>query len=149
MSALFKRVKRALPWLLAGISFAAGFGTGYYSAPKSRKEPVAEGFWSQVARSSARRRASLEKAAERVKIEEWRFDRSRHMPAVMGTVLNSSDRTLNVSLTFNIYDNSGVQVASTDGRIRNLEAGSKGRFEAVLFPDQRAVTARLHKIEVD
>jgi len=146
MSAL---VKRALVPLLVGISFIAGFRAGYYAAPKSRRQPAPEGFWSQVARSDARRRAALDEAARRVKIEEWKFDRLRRMPAVTGAVVNGLDRTINVTLTFNIYDNAGVQVESADGRIRNLEAGSKGRFEAVLFPDEHAVTARLHKIEVD
>lgn len=146
MCALFRRV---LLWLLVGMSFAAGFGTGYFAAPRSRRQPVPESFWSQVARGAARRRAALEEAAKLVKIEEWSFDRSRNMPAVVGTVSNGSDRTVKVTITFNIYDNSGFQVASVDGRVRNLEAGSKGRFEAVLFPEQRAMTAGLHRIEVD
>jgi len=140
---------KAFLWLYVVISFAGGFGTGYYSAPKSQRQPAAEGFWSRVAESTARRRAALEEAAKLVKIEGWAFDRLRQMPAVVGRVVNGSDRTLNVTVTFNIYDDFGVQVGSIDGRVRNLEAGSKGRFEAVPFPDKRAVTARLHKIEVD
>jgi hypothetical protein len=146
MSAPFRKV---LPWLCVVISFAAGFGSGYYSAPQSRKQPATDWFWLRVSEISARRRAALDEAAKLVKIEEWRFDRLRRMPAVVGTLMNGSDRTLNVTVTFNIYDNFGVQVGSTDARVRNLEAGSKGRFEAVLFPDKSAVTARLHKIEVD
>ena len=146
MSARFEKV---LLWLCVAISFAAGFGTGYYSAPKSRRQPASDGFWLRVSEISARRRAVLDKAAKLVKIEEWKLDLLRRMPAVVGTVVNGSARTLNVTVTFNIYDSRGIQVGSTDARVRNLEAGSKGRFEAVLFPEKSAATARLHEIEVD
>ncbi len=141
--------RNTLLGLCLAISFLAGFGTGFYSGHKSRKPPAPDGFWPRLAEATARRRAALDEAARVVKIEGWKFDQARRMPAVVGTVMNGSDRTLNVTVTFNLYDQYGIQVGSTDGRIRNLEPGGKGRFEAVPFPDKSAVTARLHKIDVD
>ena len=146
MSARFETV---LLGLYLAISFAVGFGTGHYSAARSQRRPATDGFWLQVSEISARRRAALDEATKLVKIEGWKFDRLRPMPAIVGTLVNGSARDLNVTVTFNLYDSLGVQVGSTDARVRNLEAGSRGRFEAVPFPDKSAVTARLHKIEVD
>jgi len=142
-------LRKALPWLCLVISFATGFGAGYYSGHKPGKPPAADGFWPRLAEASARRRTALDEAARLIQIESWTFDRARHMPAVVGTVVNGSDRTLNVTVTFNLYDRSGVQVGSADGFVRNLEPANTGRFEAVPAPDESAVTARLHKIDVN
>lgn len=144
-----ERSRNAVLSLCVLVAFVAGFGAGYCAAPKPPKQVARDGFWSQLNAATSKRRAVLDSAAKRVAVEEWKFGRSGSMPAVVGIVANGSDRSLDVTVTFNLFDQSGVQVRSTRAYISNLEAGGKGRFEALGFASDAAVTARLHKIEVN
>lgn len=132
--------------------FVAGFGTHYYWARPSTGS-------GGIVSSDASRQADLRRAAKLVRLTAWKWDFSSVYPRVVGTVVNGSDLTVRVFVTFNLYDRSGSQVDSTSGHIENLTPGSKGRFEAIpslnAFSGNlnakswgRDLQARLVKIEV-
>jgi hypothetical protein len=143
-------VLKAFLYFFAAVAlFAAGYATRYYLEQASTLSGTA-------ASPEASGQGDLRRAAKLVRVTEWHWDRAGLFPDLVATVVNSSNRALNVTLTFNLYDKSGAQVDSTSGSITGLQPGSKGRVSATVLGDYtvshdvhaNTLTARLVKINV-
>jgi hypothetical protein len=123
---------RRLTYLVAGVVLlGAGFGFGYLWAHRQTK-PLPP------------TRAASESTAACVEVVDARLDQPDPKgnctlyPCVTGTIRNHCDRRfVSVLLVFNLYDESGVQVVSTQDSVSNLEPHGRARFVAQFLASPR------------
>jgi hypothetical protein len=123
---------RKLTHLVVGlVLLGAGFGFGYSWAHRQAK-PLPP------------TRAASESTAACVEVVDAKLDQPNPngactlYPCVTGTIGNHCDRRfVSVLLVFNLYDESGVQVASTQDSVSNLEPHGRARFVAQFLASPR------------
>jgi len=123
---------RKLTYLVAGIVLlGAGFGLGYLWAHRQAK-PLPP------------TRAASDSTAPCIEVLDAKLDQPDPngactlYPCVTGTIRNNCDgRFLSVLLVYNLYDESGVQVGSTQDSVSNLEPHGRAHFGAQFLASPR------------
>jgi len=123
---------RKLTYLVAGIVLlGAGFGLGYLWAHRQAK-PLPETS------------AVSDSTAPCIEVLDAKLDQPNPngactlYPCVTGTIRNNCDvRFLSVLLVYNLYDESGVQVGSTQDSVSNLEPHGRAHFGAQFLASPR------------
>ncbi len=123
---------RRLTYLVAGVVLlGAGFGFGYFWAHRQAK-PLPP------------TKAAPEHTAACVEVVDAKLEppdpkgNCTLYPCVAGTIGNHCDRRfVSVLLVFNLYDESGVQVVSTQDSVSNLEPHGRAHFAAQFLGSPR------------
>jgi len=123
---------RKLTYLVAGVMLlGAGFGLGYLWAHRQGK-PLAPAT------------ATSDSTAPCIEVLDAKLDEPDPngactlYPCVTGTIRNNCDvRFLSVLLVYNLYDQSGVQVGSTQDSVSNLEPHGRAHFGAQFLASPR------------
>jgi hypothetical protein len=118
---------RQLAYIAAGVVLlGAGFGLGYLWAHRQAKP-------------FPRTKAASDSTAPCIEVLEAKLEQPDPngpgactlYPCVTGTIRNNCDRRfVSVLLIYNLYDETGVQVGSTQDSVSNLEPQGKARFAA-------------------
>ncbi len=132
---------RKLTYLVAGIVLlGAGFGLGYLWAHRQAK-PLAP------------TKAVSDSAAPCIEVLDAKLDQPNPngactlYPCVTGTIRNNCDvRFVSVLLVYNLYDESGVQVGSTQDSVSNLEPHGRAHFGAQFLASPRIKQFKLVRV---
>jgi len=130
-----------LTYLFAGVVLlGCGFGFGYLWAHRQAK-PLPP------------TKAAPERTATCVEVVDAKLEQPDPKgtctlyPCVTGTIYNNCDRRfVSVLLVFNLYDESGVQVASTQDSVSNLEPQGKARFGAQFLASPKIKQFKLVRV---
>ena len=113
------------------VLFGAGFGLGYLWAHRQAKPLPATS-------------AVSDSTAPCIEVLDAKLDQPDPngactlYPCVTGTIRNNCDvRFLSVLLVYNLYDESGVQVGSTQDSVSNLEPHGRAHFGAQFLASPR------------
>jgi hypothetical protein len=134
---------RKLAYSIAGVVLmGAGFGLGYLCAhrqPKPLPQP----------------KAASDSAAPCIEVLEAKLDQPEAngvgactlYPCVTGTIRNNCDRRfVSVLLVYNLYDESGVQLGSTQDSVSNLEPQGRARFGAQFLASPKIKQFKLVRV---
>jgi hypothetical protein len=132
---------RKLAYFVVGVVLlGAGFGLGYLWAHKEAK-PLPP------------TRAASDSTAPCIEVLDAKLDQPDPngtctlYPCVTGTIRNNCDgRFLSVLLVYNLYDESGVQVGSTQDSVSNLEAHGRAHFGAQFLASPRIKQFKLVRV---
>jgi hypothetical protein len=134
---------RQLSYLVAGVVLlGAGFGLGYLWAHRQAKPlPAAK--------------ANSDSTAPCIEVLDAKLEQPDPngpgactlYPCVTGVIRNTCDRRfLSVLLVYNLYDESGVQVGSTQDSVSNLEPQGKARFGAQFLASPKIKQFKLVRV---
>jgi len=127
---------------VGAVLLGAGFGLGYLWAHRQAK-PLAP------------IRAGSDSAAPCIEVLDAKLDEPDPngtgsctlYPCVTGTIRNNCDgRFVSVLLVYNLYDESGVQVGSTQDSVSNLEPHGRAHFGAQFLASPRIKQFKLVKL---
>ncbi len=127
---------------VGAVLLGAGFGLGYLWAHRQAK-PLAP------------IRAASDSAAPCIEVLDAKLDEPDPngtgsctlYPCVTGTIRNNCDgRFVSVLLVYNLYDESGVQVGSTQDSVSNLEPHGRAHFGAQFLASPRIKKFKLVKL---
>lgn len=134
---------RQFAYLVAGVVLlGAGFGFGYLWAHRQSKPLPA----TQVTSDST---------APCIEVLDAKLDQPDPngaaactlYPCVTGVIRNNCDRRfVSVLLIYNLYDESGVQVGSTQDSVSNLEPQGKARFGAQFLASPKIKQFKLVRV---
>ncbi len=132
---------RQLTYSIVGVVLLwAGFGLGYFWAHRQAK-PLPP------------TKAASDATAPCIEVLDAKLDQPDPngactlYPCVTGTIRNHCERRfLSVLLVFNLYDESGVQVGSTQDSVSNLEPHGRAHFGAQFLASPRIKEFKLVQI---
>jgi hypothetical protein len=134
---------RQVAYFVAGVALlGAGFGLGYLWAHRPSK-PLPQ---PKVASDST---------APCIEVLEAKLDQPDPSgvgactlyPCVTGTIRNNCDRRfVSVLLVYNLYDESGVQLGSTQDSVSNLEPQGRARFGAQFLASPKIKQFKLVRV---
>ena len=132
---------RHLAYFVSGVVLlGAGFGLGYLWAHRQGK-------------SVAPATVTSDSTAPCIEVLDAKLDEPDPngactlYPCVTGTIRNNCDRRFfSVLLVYNLYDESGVQVGSTQDSVSNLEAHGRARFGAEFVASPRIKQFKLVQV---
>ena len=132
---------RKLTHLVVGVVLlGAGFGLGYFWAHRQAK-PLPP------------TKAASDSTAPCIEVLDAKLDQPNPngactlYPCVTGTIRNNCDgRFLSVLLVYNLYDESGVQVGSTQDSVANLEPHGRAHFGAQFLASPRIKQFKLVRV---
>ncbi len=132
-----------LTYFVVGVVLlGAGFGLGYLWAHRQAKPLAPTG-------------AASDSKAPCIEVLDAKLDQPNPngagactlYPCVTGTIRNNCDgRFVSVLLVYNLYDESGVQVVSTQDSVSNLEPHGKARFGAQFLASPRIKQFKLVRV---
>ena len=134
---------RQLAYFAAGVVLlGAGFGLGYLWAHRQTK-PLPQP------------KTASDSSAPCIEVLDTKLDQPDPngvgactlYPCVTGTIHNTCDRRfVSVLLIYNLYDESGVQVGSTQDSVSNLEPQGKARFGAQFLASPKIKQFKLVRV---
>ncbi len=132
---------RQLAYFVAGVVLlGAGFGLGYLWAHRQAKDVSPT-------------KAASDSTAPCIEVLDAKLDQPEPngactlYPCVSGTVRNNCDRRfLSVLLVYNLYDESGVQVGSTQDSVSNLEPQGRAHFGAQFLASPKIKQFKLVRV---
>jgi hypothetical protein len=134
---------RQLAYIAAGVVLlGAGFGLGYLWAHRQ-------------ANALPPAKAAADSAAPCIEVLDAKMDQPDPngvgactlYPCVTGTVHNTCGRRfVSVLVVYNLYDEAGVQVGSTQDSVSNLEAQGKARFGAQFLASPKIKQFKLVRV---